>query len=133
MKVFLNREIGGFKPINGASNFDENAGEGFFDYGFPTVRLHDQGYPRPFCVDIAAIFPHSDKDENDARNYDFRHTDLLISSLVANGVEVVYRLGNSIDHTPYITNGCLSAAPQAAGRMMRCYFTVALSTFDHAP
>ena len=107
MKIYLNREIGKFKPINGASNFNSSANSSFFDFGFPTVRLHDQDYPRPFCVDIAAIFPHPDKDENDPASYDFRHTDLIISRLVENNVEVVYRLGNSIDHTPFKRLSCV--------------------------
>lgn len=107
MKVYLNRDMGRFKPINGASNFNSKAGDSFFELGFPSVRLHDQEYPRPFCVDIAAIFPSWEKDECDAASYDFRHTDLIVSTLVKNNVEVVYRLGNSIDHTPFKRLSCV--------------------------
>ena len=107
MKVYINRDLGKFKPINGASNFNSTASEEFFKHGFTTVRLHDQDYPRPFCVDIAAIFPNWNKDENDPASYDFRHTDLIISKLVENNIEVIYRLGNSIDHTPYKRLSCV--------------------------
>ena len=116
MKVLFNREIGAFKPINGASNFDSSPNGDFFEFGFTTVRLHDQDYPRPFCVDIAAIFPHPEKDENDPASYDFRHTDLIVSKLVENGIEVVYRLGNSIDHTPHKR---LSRVPDDFGKWAR--------------
>ena len=107
MKICIDRKIGCFKPINGASNFDSRENGNFFDFGFPSVRLHDQDYPRPFCVDIAAIFPNSEEDENNPENYDFRHTDLIISKLVENDVEVIYRLGNSIDHTPFKRLSCV--------------------------
>lgn len=116
MKVYLDKQIGKFKPINGASNFDASESGNFFDFGFPTVRLHDQDYPRPFCVDVAGIFPNFDKDENDPESYDFRHTDLIIKKLVENGIEVVYRLGNSIDHTPYKR---LSCVPSDFGKWAR--------------
>ena len=107
MKVYLNREIGAFKPINGASNFDSTPNSEFVEFGFPSVRLHDQDAPRPFCVDMFAIFPHPERDENDPASYDFRQTDLIISKLVESGVEVVYRLGNSIDHSPYKRLSCV--------------------------
>ena len=67
-------------------------------------------------MDIAAIFPHPEKDENDPGNYDFRHTDLIISRLVENNVEVIYRLGNSIDHTPFKR---LSAVPSDFAKWAR--------------
>ena len=47
MKVYLNRDIGSFKPVNGASNYYFNATDDFFKFGFPSVRLHDQDFPRP--------------------------------------------------------------------------------------
>ena len=107
MKICIDRKIGRFKPVNGASNFDSRKNGKFFEFGFPSVRLHDQDYPRPFCVDIAAIFPNPENDENDPTSYDFRHTDLIISNLVENNVEVIYRLGNSIYHTPFKRLSCV--------------------------
>lgn len=101
MQVDFQSKIGLFKPINGASRYDTEDTEAFFSYGFPSVRLHDQDGPRPFCVDIAGLFPYDGADENDPSSYDFLDTDRVMSDLVFHGVTVIYRLGNSIDHTKY--------------------------------
>lgn len=65
----------------------------------PSVRLHDtDGANSRFYVDVSRIFPNFDADEKDPANYYFLHTDHLIESIDALGAEVVYRLGESIDH-----------------------------------
>lgn len=65
----------------------------------PSIRLHDtDGANSRFYVDVSRIFPNFDADENNPASYYFAHTDHLIASIDALGAEVVYRLGESIDH-----------------------------------
>ena len=66
--------------------------------GFPVARLHDTHYP--FAVDIAKIFSDFSADENDPANYRFTNTDTYIKAIVDCGMETIYRLGPSIEHTP---------------------------------
>ena len=101
MQVDFENNIAPFKPINGASRYDSENTEAFFSYGFPSVRLHDQDGPRPYCVDIAGLFPNDGADENDPSSYDFLDTDRVMGDLVSHDVTVIYRLGNSIDHTKF--------------------------------
>ena len=101
MYADLKQIMGAFKPVNGISCYDSAHPAQFFTYGFPTVRLHDQDYPRPCCVDVAAVFPNWGADPCDPAAYDFRDTDRVIGDLVSHGVQVIYRLGNSIDNTAF--------------------------------
>lgn len=116
MHISLNSIIGKFKPINGISCYDSSSPEEFFSHGFPSVRLHDQDGNRPFVVDIAAVFPFWGANELDPSSYDFRDTDRIIGDLVSHGVEVIYRLGNTIDHTPFPR---LSRVPNDFGKWAR--------------
>lgn len=59
----------------------------YFQYlkeaGIPYARLHDVGvYKLLPMVDISCVFPHMDKDETVAENYDFVYTDLLVSEIM---------------------------------------------------
>lgn len=101
IKVNLGHNIGALKEINGISCYDSAHPKQFFEFGFPSVRLHDQDGDRPFVVDIAAIFPYWGADELDPESYDFRDTDRIIGDLVSHDTHIIYRLGNTIDHTPY--------------------------------
>ena len=116
MIIDLNAHIGGFKPINGISCYNSADPVEFFKHGFPSVRLHDQDGARPCVVDIAAVFPYWGANELDEASYDFRDTDRIIGDLVGNGVEVIYRLGNTIDHTPFPR---LSRVPDDFGKWAR--------------
>ena len=51
-------------------------------------------------VDISVIFPDFDKDPNDPASYDFVLTDRYVKSIHDAGVEVFYRLGQSIENQP---------------------------------
>lgn len=70
------------------------------DAGVPSVRLHDPNWPHAWEVDIHTIFPDFTKDPSREESYEFARTDDYISSVVATGAKVVYRLGESIEHTP---------------------------------
>ena len=65
----------------------------------PVVRLHDPNWPHAWEVDIHTIFPDFDRDPSDPDAYDFARTDDYIASIVATGATIVYRLGESIEHT----------------------------------
>ncbi len=65
----------------------------------PYSRLHDCHWPVPDVVDIHAVFPHPDADPEKPESYDFLLTDEYIAATLATGAKIVYRLGESIEHT----------------------------------
>lgn len=67
--------------------------------GFPNIRLHDCHWPNPDVVDIHVVFPDWKAEPNLPESYDFRRTDEYIGAIRNAGAEVVYRLGESIEHT----------------------------------
>jgi hypothetical protein len=69
------------------------------ELGFPLTRLHDCPYMAPETVDVHAIFPLFDADPADPKNYRFAMTDDYIQSILDCGSQIVYRLGESIEHT----------------------------------
>lgn len=110
LKVDQSKVLGELKPMNAVNNGPVRAPQAqkrgnFETYaaaGFPYARLHDANlcysYGGPHVVDINAIFPNFDADENDPASYDFVLTDLYLSNIVAAGTKVFYRLGQSIEH-----------------------------------
>lgn len=102
--------IGMMKPMNAVNNGPVRARKdqtrGNFDSyskaGFSYARTHDSNlcydYGGPHTVDISAIFPNFDADENDSASYDFTITDEYIENIIASGTKVFYRLGQSIEH-----------------------------------
>lgn len=66
----------------------------------PFIRLHDCHWPNPDVVDIHALFPRSEADPILPSSYDFKRTDQYISAILATGAQIVFRLGESIEHTP---------------------------------
>jgi len=106
--------VGRFKPVHGVNNgpyslssVTERLRRFHKEAGFPFVRLHDVplGYCAPYAVDISAVFPCADADPDDPKNYTFAKTDAVIAAIVTNGAQVIYRLGQSIEHREkYHTN-----------------------------
>ena len=67
----------------------------------PFARTHDSINCVPggaHAVDITAVFPDFDADENDPKNYDFTFTDEYLNTIRAAGTEVFFRLGQTIEH-----------------------------------
>jgi len=64
----------------------------------PATRLHDCHHPNPAVVDIHAVFPNPEADPALPGSYQFRATDEYIAAVRATGAEVIYRLGESIEH-----------------------------------
>jgi xylan 1,4-beta-xylosidase len=97
--------IGAIRPLHGI-NKGPLAPGGTFDVikeqkalGIPFTRLHDCGWPNPYVVDHHAVFPNPNADPSLPENYDFRLTDEYINAVRQTGAEVIYRLGESIEHT----------------------------------
>jgi len=69
------------------------------ELSIPFTRLHDCHWPNPDVVDIHAVFPDFRADPERAENYDFALTDEYLAAIRRTGAEIVYRLGESIEHT----------------------------------
>lgn len=71
------------------------------DMGISFVRTHDSEYPygQDKFVDIHCIFPDFTKDVDDESAYNFEYTDKYIEAIIDSGAEVLFRLGESIDHS----------------------------------
>jgi hypothetical protein len=65
----------------------------------PSARLHDCHWPNPDVVDIHCVFPDFEADAGQASSYDFALTDEYLSATRETGARIVYRLGESIEHT----------------------------------
>jgi len=105
MIVDLQRTVGGIKPLHGVNNGPVTYGSlvDVSDYyhkaGIPLVRLHDPNWPHPREVDVHIVFPDFECDPDDPDSYDFSRTDEYIRTVLATGARIVYRLGESIEHT----------------------------------
>ena len=107
--INFQNHIGQIKPMHSVNNGpivpQAHSFGNFEDYaaaGFPMARTHDASfspaYGGPHTVDIIAIFPDFDADENDPASYDFDLTDEYMENILASGTQVFYRLGNRIEH-----------------------------------
>ena len=98
---------GRVKPVHGVNNCARKTDYGellsaFTDLHLPFSRLHDTGgaYGGAHYVDIANVFPDFSADADDPASYDFTLTDYYIRPLVEAGMQVMYRLGTTIEHEP---------------------------------
>ncbi len=111
MKLNFNFEktVGKIKPMHAVGQPPffrgvEGVGDQMFHYlteaNIPYSRLHDVGgwFGGNLFVDIPNIFRDFDADENNPESYDFTFTDLLLTKLVAAGVEPYFRLGVTIEN-----------------------------------
>lgn len=100
-------EIDTIKPVNavncGPTRPSDHEGN-FKDYraaNIPYARTHDMNhsysYGGPHALDMSALFPNFDADENDPKSYDFALTDETLSWMFAAGTEPFFRLGTSIE------------------------------------
>lgn len=112
--VNFGKSAGFIKPMHATNNgpafyidkMKETGASGnlelFKDAGIPYARTHDASYYYIYgsehTVDVAAIFPHFDADENDPANYDFVCTDHYLQCCRMAEVEPFYRLGHRIEH-----------------------------------
>lgn len=70
------------------------------ELGVPLTRLHDVVWLNADAVDISTIFRDFRNDPEQPENYTFAATDDYIAAITNTGSQIVYRLGESIEHTP---------------------------------
>ena len=106
ISVDFSKQIGQMKAVNGVSNgpicHGVDLSKYFKEANVSCVRYHDTDGSGPhgrYMIDVSRIFPNFDADEYDERNYHFIHTDQLIKAALDCGAEIIYRLGESIDHS----------------------------------
>lgn len=114
--VDFNDAVGEMKPLHGINNgpksgyveTEEASGEWKLDMtelyqslNIPIVRTHDSEYPygQDKFIDIHCIFPDMEKDVDDPAAYHFEESDKYIEAIVESGSQVLFRLGESIDHS----------------------------------
>ena len=71
------------------------------ELGIPLTRLHDVVWLNAEAVDIHTIFPDFRNDPERPDSYAFQATDDYIQAIINVGSRIVYRLGESIEHTPH--------------------------------
>jgi xylan 1,4-beta-xylosidase len=70
------------------------------ELGVPLTRLHDVCWLNAEAVDIHCVFPEFNNDPQKLESYRFAATDDYIQAIANVGSRIVYRLGESIEHTP---------------------------------
>ncbi len=104
LRIDFARTNGTLRALHGINRGPRVAG-GFIDLtnehralGIPFTRLHDSQWPGGNVVDIHAVFPDFARDPEQAASYDFLRTDEYLDSIRRTGAQMVYRLGESIEH-----------------------------------
>lgn len=97
--------MGKIRPLHGVNNGPLNQGEtvdvssAWNRLGIPLTRLHDSEWPTGDLVDIHAIVPNLQADLDSPASYRFGRTDDYLKPILASGSKIVYRLGESIEHS----------------------------------
>lgn len=105
VRVDVQRRIGAVRPLHGVNNGPLDFGglidltESYRRIAVPHIRLHDCEWPDPDLVDIHAIFPDMTKPADRPESYRFAKTDAYLAAATRTGAKMVYRLGESIEHT----------------------------------
>lgn len=105
LRIDAAKEIGRFKPLHGVNGGPLNYGEtidltdAWRAAGIPITRLHDCEWPSGRIADFHAIFPDLKADPRAANSYRFTETDAYLRAIAAAGSHVVFRLGESIEHS----------------------------------
>ena len=104
IRVDFSRTNGAIRPLHGINRGPLVAG-GLIDLtadqrrlNIPFTRLHDSHWPGSDVVDIHAVFPDFARAAANPESYDFRRTDEYIAGVRETGAQIIYRLGESIDH-----------------------------------
>ena len=108
VNVDFSKPTAKMKPMHGVNSgprtkvFTYNASDLFKGMGIPLCRLHDVEYPYGSgeFVDMHCVFRNFDADENDPASYNLGLTDKYIEAILDVDAQVIYRLGESIEHAP---------------------------------
>ncbi len=105
IQVDFDKVIGTIKPLNGV-NRGPVAGGGRVQVidqqkalGLHSIRTHDSHWPNSDVIDIHALFPDFNADPANPESFDFPLTDEYIAAILKTGAKVIYRLGETIEHT----------------------------------
>lgn len=112
-KVDFSKSTGIVKPMHAVNNgpvykfaVDQRITniDSYREAGIPYARTHDASFYSTYggehTVDVHAIFPNFDADENDPASYDFVLTDEYLKVIEFAGTKTYYRLGSKIEHWP---------------------------------
>jgi hypothetical protein len=104
LRVDFSQTNGTIRPLHGINRGPLVAG-GMVDLtesqralNIPFTRLHDSHWPNSDVVDIHAVFPDFTRDPGKPESYDFARTDAYIAAVRKTGAQIVYRLGETIEH-----------------------------------
>ena len=103
--VDASKVVGTFRPLHGVNNGPLDGGgtidlsDAYREAGIPLVRLHDVHWPNADVVDMHVVFPDPAADPSRPESYNFARTDEYLKAIAATGAKIVYRLGESIEHT----------------------------------
>ena len=106
LKLNEQNKLGPMRPVHGVGNApvlgwnNDTLLHFLGDAGIPYSRLHDMGgvFGGNRFVDIPNIFRDFDADPEDPASYDFAFTDWLLNALHDQGVDIIYRLGVTIEN-----------------------------------
>ncbi|HEY0455961.1 MAG TPA: hypothetical protein VGE41_06270 [Verrucomicrobiae bacterium] len=107
LQVDFQRTNGSFRAFHGVNKGPLAPGglldltAAYKELGIPYVRLHDCHWPNPDVVDIHTVFPNPSAVPERPENYDFALTDEYIAAVRQTGAQLVYRLGESIEHNKH--------------------------------
>lgn len=105
LKVDFAKTNGVIRALHGGNNGPLNYGNMVDlsayhrELAIPFIRLHDAHWPNPDVVDIHVIFPNFSADPSLPESYDFTRTDEYVEATLKTGAQIVYRLGESIEHS----------------------------------
>jgi hypothetical protein len=106
IEVDLQKSAGDIRPLHGV-NGGPLCYRGTVDLSayhralrIPVTRLHDVPWVNAEAVDIHILFPDFRADPEQAENYRFAATDDYIAAITNVQSQIVFRLGESIEHTP---------------------------------
>ncbi len=105
LTVHAGQRLGGFRALHGVTGGPWVQGgcwdlsDRFEEMRTPVVRLHDCPYSDPGTVDVHCIFPDFAADPENPDSYRFERTDEHLDPLIRRGIQVIYRLGESIEHS----------------------------------
>lgn len=114
--VDFSKDVGTIKRLNGVCGWTRIAGTKYHNFDhllkeldIPKARFHDAVLDNPGIqlIDVSRVFPLFHLDPDDPRNYDFKATDDLLRKVHEAGVEIEYRLGESIEHQGGRRYNCL--------------------------
>lgn len=106
IKIYPEETVGKVRRIHGVNgtpiirNWYVDLRYWFKRWEIPVVRTHDCPYDAFDTVDLHHIFPNPEADPDDPKSYRFKLSDDLLSATRDSGVEIYFRLGETIEHQP---------------------------------